>query len=265
MKAAVTGQAGVQTEVRDLPLASSSDGLFTVRRLIPLQDLGDVAARANHEEVSKQVLDLADRSQWRLHGSGLVFPPRQDSLERINTEPQTVILLYVRREVPELGAHGPVAGYLLMHLGSAINRHYAGLTADYLEGLGSPLPAFIRSVCVDPEIRRRGLGQALLRGGLTVAEQMGASALAGHVKVQPGRDERLITAFSNAGFIERPDKRTVRVTKENDGSFRVFEDHPWCREQCPHVVEIEYQVWVAPTPSFTLVGGEGQLRCVPRA
>lgn len=265
METAVSGQAVDRAQRQDVPLASSSDGHFVVRRLMPLGDPGDADSQATQERIFTQVLDLADRSQWKLHGSGLVFPPRKDSLERVNRDPKTVILLYARREVPELDAHGAVAGYLLMHLGPAINRDYAGLTAEYTQSLGSPVPAFVRSVCVDPEIRRRGIGQALLRAGLAVSEQMGASVLAGHVKVSPGRDERLITAFSNAGFVERQDKRTVQVTKENDGSFRVFEDHPWCREQCPDIVSIEYQVWVAPTPSFTLVGDDGQLRCVRRA
>ncbi len=243
-----------QVKVSD---ASVNASTISVHALTPISAASTADEIKHSDRIKREILDLAHRSLWHLTGSGLVFPPRRDSLNRADTEPESVQVLYATE------GDGKVVGFLVLHLGAAISSTYAAKTVACLIQLGTPVPAFIRSLCVDREIRRKGIGQALLRGALSVAAERGATAVAGHVKSHPDSDHRMLTAFSRAGFKESQGRVVIRGTREKDGGFSRLDDHPWGRDQIPQNIEIEYVVWVAPATGFRLVSSGDSMQVVP--
>lgn len=237
--------------------ATSSEEVV-VQRLISLGESPSPQIAAAQRAVERDIVDLGQRCLWKPCYGGLVFPPRLDSLHRVQSDPAGVEVLYAIYR-------GHVVGFLVLHLGSAINRDYAGDTVACLERLESPVPAFVRSLGVAPEVRGKGIGQALLRKALKRAARAGASLLAGHVKCRPDSDHRLITAFSRAGFVESPGRVSVTVMQnKDDGTFTELEG-PYGGAQVPQVFALEYVVWIAPTRGHLLVGQGREMRVCKRS
>lgn len=181
-------------------------------------------------------------------GGGLAFPPGPHSIERARTEPDTVKILALESE------GGVVTGGCVLHLGDSIGP-YATAQKDVLARLGSPVPAFIRSLAVLSAERGKGYGSLMLKSALGIAAESGATAVAANRMVEPVANRWLLKAYENAGFVELPQTRRyqVEVPKNDD----------WWdegREVCiPYTICAVYAAHVAAVPGYKLDRSDGEL------
>jgi GNAT superfamily N-acetyltransferase len=179
---------------------------------------------------------------------GLAFPPGPESIDRIRSEGKTVKVYAL--EVDEV-----VVGGLVLHLGESIGK-YAEAVKAQLTQLGATEPAFIRSLVVLPSERGKKYGSLLLNEALLQAESFGATAVGAHAMSEPVRNEWIRRAYKNAGFLSAKEVSDYKVEVPKGGDWEASNRE----EHIPHLINVQYEAFIAPVPGYVLHRRGGTLR-----
>lgn len=199
------------------------------------------AGSKDFERIRSGLLTLWRGSQWggpTSSAPGLAFPPSADSIERLEREPKTVRIFAL--ESDEI-----IIGSLILHLGPSIGD-YAKAVVESMKEAGCELPAFIRSLYILPSERGNRYGSLLLGAALEEAKSRGAQLVGAHAMVQPVRNDWIIRAYRNAGFLSVKETTTYEVSVPKGGDWERYNRE----EIMPQEIPVEYEAFVAAVPGF---------------
>jgi len=194
--------------------------------------------------IERELLELWSRSAFRPESgdsAGLVFPADRRTIRRVHTQSQGKV------QVGYAIANGVIVAGVVLHIDNAIGGYADGSVnwATGHFGVPSSKVAFIRSLVVSPEARSFGIGRLLLRQTVRRAKLLGAEAVIAHLRVSPGRDERLALAYEEAGFSAQSDAATMTIRRTSPNRWvelvQRSRESPFDVNDLPsEVLELEY-------------------------